>query len=166
MGTSSCVSCGECMVCCPTGALTNKQVIDTKLGQGDTVALQELQKLDPFHGVSGTFLNLNSNAVRKRKYKAGELICKEGEYGSTAFYILDGKAEVYLSSPMAHVNTKGQNNLFRKLKSVLEPGNQASKEERKGVIPFAGPVNLTYYNRTASLKPGDLFVGLSMVIYY
>ena len=23
MGTSSCVSCGECMVSCPTGALTN-----------------------------------------------------------------------------------------------------------------------------------------------
>src|SRR5258707_4476081 len=121
MGTSSCVSCGECMVCCPTGALTNKQVIDTKLGQGDTVALQELQKLDPFHGVSGTFLNLNSNAVRKRRYKAGELICKEGEYGSTAFYIPDGKAEVDLSSPMAHVNNKWQDKLIRKLKSVIEP---------------------------------------------
>ena len=24
MGSSSCVSCGECMVSCPTGALTNK----------------------------------------------------------------------------------------------------------------------------------------------
>src|SRR5438132_425015 len=117
MGTSSCVSCGECMVCCPTGALTNKKVIDTNLGQGDVVTLQELQKIDVFRGVSGTFLNLNSNAIRRRKYKAGETICKEGEYGSTAFYILDGKADVFLSSPMAHVNTKGQQNFFRKLKS-------------------------------------------------
>lgn len=166
MGTSSCVSCGECMVCCPTGALTNKQVIDTNLGQGDAVALQELQKLDPFHGVSGTFLNLNSNAVRKRKYKAGELICKEGEYGSTAFYILDGKAEVYLSSPMAHVNTKGQNNLFRKLKSVLEPTKQSAKEERKGFIPIDGPVNLSYDSRIANLEPGDLFGEMTCMNYY
>ncbi|HMC31997.1 MAG TPA: 2Fe-2S iron-sulfur cluster-binding protein, partial [Candidatus Angelobacter sp.] len=27
MGSSSCVSCGECMVSCPTGALTNKKVV-------------------------------------------------------------------------------------------------------------------------------------------
>src|SRR5271154_651524 len=53
MGTSSCVSCGECMVCCPTGALTNKKVIDTNLGEGDPVLLPELQKVDVFRGVSG-----------------------------------------------------------------------------------------------------------------
>ena len=29
MGESSCVSCGECMVSCPTGALTNKRVVGT-----------------------------------------------------------------------------------------------------------------------------------------
>ena len=29
MGNSSCVSCGECMVSCPTGALTNKSVMKT-----------------------------------------------------------------------------------------------------------------------------------------
>src|SRR5438874_5987871 len=86
MGSSSCVSCGECMVSCPTGALTNKKVLDTKLG-GEAIALKELQKIDVFRGVSGTFLNLNSNALRKRSFKAGESICKEGDYGSTAFYV-------------------------------------------------------------------------------
>ena len=112
MGNSSCVSCGECMVSCPTGALTNKKVIDTKLG-GDSVALKELQHIEVFRGVSGTFLNLNSNAIRKRSYKAGEIICKEGDYGSTAFYILEGKAEVYISSPMAQVQTRGKKDFFR-----------------------------------------------------
>ena len=168
MATSSCVSCGECMVCCPTGALTNKKVIDTNLGQGDTVALQELQKLDVFQAVSGTFLNLNSNAVRKRRYKAGELICKEGEYGSTAFYILDGKAEVFLSSPMAHVNTKGQKNFVRKLKSVLEPSNQqqSQRDDRKGFIPIDGPVNLDHDSPIAGLEPGDLFGEMTCMNYY
>ena len=31
MGNSRCVSCGECMVSCPTGALTNKSVVKTVL---------------------------------------------------------------------------------------------------------------------------------------
>ena len=32
---STCVSCGECMVSCPTGALTNKRVVGTELGSGE-----------------------------------------------------------------------------------------------------------------------------------
>src|SRR3954469_24499589 len=31
MGASSCVSCGECMVSCPTGALTNKRIVGQQL---------------------------------------------------------------------------------------------------------------------------------------
>ena len=33
MGNSSCVTCGECMVSCPTGALTNKKVLGQNLLQ-------------------------------------------------------------------------------------------------------------------------------------
>jgi CRP-like cAMP-binding protein/Fe-S-cluster-containing dehydrogenase component len=168
MAESSCVSCGECMVCCPTGALTNKKVIDTNLGIGDSVALSELQSVDVFRGVSGTFLNLNINAVRKHTYKAGEVICREGDYGSTAFYILAGKAEVSLSSPMAHVNTKGHKGLVGKLKSVLEPTSraQAEKESRKGYVPIDGPVDLPYDNPIAELEPGDLFGEMTCMNYY
>ena len=168
MGLSSCVSCGECMVSCPTGALTNKKVIDTKIGAGDAVALAEIRKLDIFRGVSGTFLNLNSNALRKRTFKAGEIICKEGDFGSTAFYILNGKAEVYLSSPMAHVKTKGQNGFFSKLKSVLEPVSraEAQSEHRKEYIPIDAPVDLSGDNRVAELVAGDLFGEMTCMNYY
>jgi len=168
MGTSSCVSCGECMVCCPTGALTNKKVVDTNLGEGDPIALAELQKVEVFAGVSGTFLNLNSNAVRKRTYQPGEVICREGDYGSTAFYILAGKAQVSLSSPMAHVSTRGQKGFFSKLKSVLEPTTrgQVEKEPRKGYIPIDGPLDLSYDNPVAELGPGDLFGEMTCMNYY
>ena len=69
MGESSCVSCGECMVSCPTGALTNKGVTQTALGAGpafESVSPDELQHLPVFKGVSGTFLSLNRGAVVKR----------------------------------------------------------------------------------------------------
>src|SRR5277367_930569 len=34
MGDSTCISCGECMVSCPTGALTNKTVAGTAIATG------------------------------------------------------------------------------------------------------------------------------------
>src|SRR5581483_10016402 len=105
MGSSSCVSCGECMVSCPTGALTNRGVVGTKL-EGATVDPEDLLSLPIFKNVSGTFLELNRNAVVVRNFRKGDIICREGEFGATAFYILDGKVNVYLSSPIAHVATE------------------------------------------------------------
>src|SRR5437763_12655206 len=69
MGNSSCVSCGECMVSCPTGALTNKSVIRTVLPGGDPVGVEELKQLPFFQKVSGTFLELHKNAVIKRRFR-------------------------------------------------------------------------------------------------
>src|ERR1022692_3558442 len=48
MGESTCVSCGECMVSCPTGALINKKKeIATDL-PGTAVPIEELQLLEMF----------------------------------------------------------------------------------------------------------------------
>src|SRR6185369_5923399 len=79
MGNSTCVSCGECMVSCPTGALTNRGIVGTALPGGEQVAEGELLHLPIFQNVSGTFLQLNRNAVVKRHYRAGDIICREGE---------------------------------------------------------------------------------------
>jgi len=110
MGDSTCISCGECMVSCPTGALTNKSVAGTAISTGpgaEGFEAEDLLKIPVFQGVSGTFLELNRGAIVKRRFRKGELICKEGEFGSTAFFILEGKARVSISSPMAHVKTQG-----------------------------------------------------------
>jgi NADH dehydrogenase/NADH:ubiquinone oxidoreductase subunit G len=56
MGSSTCVSCGECMVSCPTGALTNKRVVATEIGGGEALDPEWLLELPVFKGVSGTFL--------------------------------------------------------------------------------------------------------------
>ena len=91
MGDSTCISCGECMVSCPTGALTNKGVAGTAIAagpSGEGFEAKELLQIPVFKGVSGTFLELNRGAIVKRRFRKGELICREGEFGSTAFYIL------------------------------------------------------------------------------
>jgi CRP-like cAMP-binding protein len=159
MGNSTCVSCGECMVSCPTGALTNKGVVQTALPHGEPVEAEDLKKLPFFQNVSGTFLELNRNAVVLRRYQPGEIICREGEYGSTAFYILEGTASVYLSSPMAHVRTEGgTSGFFSKLTSKLvrrTPSSLAGPGGRS--IPIDAPVDLQLSNPVNELHAGDLF---------
>src|SRR5438876_509992 len=91
MGHSTCVGCGECMVSCPTGALTNKSVLDVRLPQGDLLSPEELLRLPIFAGRSGTFLALNKGSIVRRRIGPREMICREGEHGSTAFYVLSGQ---------------------------------------------------------------------------
>jgi CRP-like cAMP-binding protein/formate hydrogenlyase subunit 6/NADH:ubiquinone oxidoreductase subunit I len=172
MGDSSCVSCGECMVSCPTGALTNKSVAQTAIGSGsgfEPVTIEDLQQLPVFQGVSGTFLSLNRGAVLRRKFRRGEIICREGEYGSTAFYILEGKARVSISSPMAHVKTIGRLKKFLgKLSSGLTQRQQDKRDEESDQrwIPIDAPVDLAYDNPVAELGPGDLFGEMTCMSLY
>jgi len=172
MGESSCVSCGECMVSCPTGALTNKVVTQTAMARtpdSQPVALEELQELPFFAGVSGTFLSLNRNAVVRRHFKPGEVICREGEYGSTAFYILEGQAKVSIASPIAHVKTKGAVRKFLgKLSSKLTQRQNDAREEETSQhwIHIDAPMDLNYDNPVAMLGPGDLFGEMTCMSLY
>jgi CRP-like cAMP-binding protein/Fe-S-cluster-containing hydrogenase component 2 len=172
MGESSCVSCGECMVSCPTGALTNKVVTQTAIARtpdSQPVALEELQELPFFEGVSGTFLSLNRNAVVRRHFKPGEVICREGEYGSTAFYILEGQAKVSIASPIAHVKTKGAVRKFLgKLSSKLTQRQNDAREEETSQhwIHIDAPMDLNYDNPVAMLGPGDLFGEMTCMSLY
>jgi CRP-like cAMP-binding protein/ferredoxin len=170
MGTSSCVSCGECMVSCPTGALTNKGVVGQRIGHGTPVDTEELQLLPVFRGVSGTFLELNKGAVVERRFKAGEIVCREGEFGSTAFYILHGTAEVFIHTPIAHVATEGSSQgWLSRLRSKLVRRHEHQREEEvtdRRWIPIDGPVDLAYDSPVAELGAGDLFGEMSCLNFY
>ena len=88
MGDSTCVACGECMVSCPTGALTNRSSVQADAwGDGASVAkisADELAKHPLFAEVSRPFLSFNEGSVVRRRFKKGEVICVEGKPGSTA----------------------------------------------------------------------------------
>jgi len=172
MGDSTCISCGECMVSCPTGALTNKGVAGTAIAAGrdaQSLTAEELHKLPVFAGVSGTFLELNRGAIVKRRFRKGEVICREGEFGSTAFYILEGKAQVAIATPIAHVKTQGgAHGFFKRLSSVLVGREEDKREEeaRDRTIPIDASVDLSYGNPVAELGPGDLFGEMTCMNFY
>ena len=172
MGDSTCISCGECMVSCPTGALTNKSVAGTAIAIGpgaEGFEAEDLLTIPVFHGVSGTFLELNRGAIVKRRFHKGELICKEGDFGSTAFFILEGKARVSISSPIAHVKTQGgAQGFFKRLTSTLAPRESDKREEeaRDRTIPIDASVDLSYENPVAELGTGDLFGEMTCMNFY
>ena len=49
------------------------------------------------------FLHWNEGAVVRRHFKKGDIICREGDFGSTAFYIEKGKVEHLHQAPIKHV---------------------------------------------------------------
>jgi len=172
MGDSTCVSCGECMVSCPTGALTNKGLTGTVIAEGpgaEGFEAEDLLKIPVFKGVSGTFLEMNRGAIVKRRFRKGDLICKEGEFGSTAFYILEGKARVSISTPIAHVKTEGgAKGLFKRITSTLVGRDEdvRSEEVRDKTIPIDASVDLSYGNPVAELGPGDLVGEMTCMNFY
>lgn len=132
---SSCVSCGECAVSCPTGALEfQPSFIETQIKRvrdemkeekkdGDIVTADELIKYPLFSGIPYKFLQFNGAAVVRRVLKEGDVLCREGEYGSTAFIMLSGEFEVFLNTTRGAVQNEsagGIAGLFGGVKTVLK----------------------------------------------
>ena len=167
MGDSSCISCGECMVSCPTGALTNKSVVGSALPEGEPIDVHFLKQLPYFEEVSGTFLDLNKGSVVLRRFRAGEIICREGEYGSTAFFILEGQAEVSLQAYVARAAEKPhKGSLFQKFASLLGSSPKPAGLPVRSWIPVDACVDLPMNGQAAELGPGDLFGEMSCVSHY
>src|SRR5262249_36265830 len=152
--------------------LTNKRIAGTELpipAGAEQVDPEELLALPVFKGVSGTFLEMNQGAIVKRNFRAGEVICREGEFGSTAFYITEGRASVSSSTPMAHVKTHGGSRGFlSKLTSSLMGRDSDVREEenKQTYIPIDASVDLAYGNPVAELGPGDIFGEMTCMSFY
>jgi CRP-like cAMP-binding protein/Fe-S-cluster-containing dehydrogenase component len=161
MGNSSCVTCGECMVSCPTGALTNRAVVGKELPQeAGTVSPEDLAELPLFKGISVPFLRWNRNAVVRRHFRKGEIICREGEYGSTAFIMEKGRFEVRIKSPMTQVEKhKGGIFSFFSRFSVGLGKRDPAALERQPFIPVDAPVSLKHGDPVAVLDPSDVLFG-------
>ncbi len=179
MGGSSCVACGECMVSCPTGALTHRGAVEADPWKGVTPApapvrvaeLYEHPLADvrhAFSGVAPAFLQWNAHAVVRRQYKKGDVICREGTFGSTAFLIEKGSVEVYLKTPQKHVADRARTGLFGRFKSLLLSRDDESRpgEDGQTNITIDAPVALTTRRPQAVMSVGDLFGEMTCMNFY
>jgi Fe-S-cluster-containing hydrogenase component 2/CRP-like cAMP-binding protein len=98
MGESSCVQCGECMVSCPTSAITYRPVaqvkVKTRRASAEVLNASELIETPLFAGVPPKFLLWQEGLAIRRQVRAGEVLCRQGEPGNTAFLMKRGRLEV------------------------------------------------------------------------
>jgi CRP-like cAMP-binding protein/Fe-S-cluster-containing hydrogenase component 2 len=172
MGDSSCVACGECMISCPTGALTFRTPVKaTPPPQSEALNADALHNHPLFDGVALPFLRWNESSIVRRRFKAGDIICREGDFGSSAFYIENGKVDILLTSPLKHVKQKpsgGLLSLLGKFTSSLT-GRAEDRRDEEGsrrYIPVDAPVTLRYDNPIAQLEQGDIFGEMTCMSSY
>ncbi len=109
MGESTCVQCGECMVSCPTTAITFNPVATVKprrrAGRAKILSAAELVRDPVFDGIPPKFLLWQQGLVVRRQLRAGEILCRKGEPGNTAFILKSGKLEAVV--PLSGVRSSG-----------------------------------------------------------
>ena len=154
----------------------SKAITQINLGLGEPLKPEQLLQYAPFEGIAPATLEKYPGAVVLRKYKKGDLICREGEYGSTAYYILKGKVEIYIATQIAHIKTQkseqkyslGIGRWFRRFSSLLkgEKDDPRETDRRRRMIPIDGPVDLDLEHPVAQMGPGDLFGEMTCLSFY
>lgn len=153
--------------------MIHSDIIENKL-DGEVLSVEELTKLSLFEGVPPALLEKNKGAVVRRQFKKGEVICREGDYGSTAFYILSGQAKVFINTPFSHVKTEeekkprfGFRHLISRMKSLLVNKKKDPRfQDTVQYIPIDAPIDLAYNNPMAVLNPTDLFGEMTCLSRY
>ena len=97
MFKSNCVQCGECMVSCPTSAIMFEPLGEVKSladRRAKVVPLEKLRQDPLFAEVPPKFLLWQNDLVLQRHLEAGDILCRQGDPGHSAFIIRKGRLKV------------------------------------------------------------------------
>src|SRR3954466_2413693 len=86
---------------------------------GDVLTADELAAIPDFAGIRKEIWDKFPGAIARKQYRAGEILMREGENGTTAFYILEGRIELYLTSQLSHIESKRSPKGWKKLTSYI-----------------------------------------------
>jgi CRP-like cAMP-binding protein/Fe-S-cluster-containing hydrogenase component 2 len=136
-----------------------------KLTSGEPLTVEQLlEYLPALKEVPGAQLEKYAKgAAALHRYRAGQTVCVEGEFGSTAYYIVSGTVDISIQNPLAHLRTRPAFGLFgrsmARMKSFLLNDGQdkrAEAHERK-FIGIDANIDLPMNKPIAELGPGELF---------
>ena len=126
---------------------------------GDVLTPDELAAIPDFSGIRKEIWDKFPGAIARKRYRAGEILMREGENGTTAFYILEGTIELYLNSPISHVEShRGGRSGWKKITSYITgaPAAPSNRTPGRTHIPIDASVDLPMEKPLAEVGPGDL----------
>ncbi|MEY2542363.1 MAG: hypothetical protein QOI22_1965 [Verrucomicrobiota bacterium] len=136
-----------------------------KLTSGEPLSVDKLiEYLPALKEVARAQLeNWAKGAAVLHHFRKGEMVCEEGEFGSTAYYIVSGTVDIFINNPLAHLRTRPQTGFFgrgfKRMKSFLTDDNEDRRAEagQRRFIGIDASVDLPMHRPLAQLGPGDLF---------
>jgi CRP-like cAMP-binding protein/Fe-S-cluster-containing hydrogenase component 2 len=136
-----------------------------KLTTGEPLTIDQLiEYLPALKEVARAQLeNWAKGAAVLHRFRKGEIVCEEGEFGSTAYYIVSGNVDIFINNPLAHLRTRPQSGFFgrsfARMKSFMTDDTQDRRAEagQRQFIGIDANVDLPMHRPLAQLGPGDLF---------
>jgi CRP-like cAMP-binding protein/Fe-S-cluster-containing hydrogenase component 2 len=107
--------------------------------------------------------NWGKGAAVQHRFRKGEIVCREGEFGSTAYYIVSGTVDIFIDNPLAHLRNRPATGFFgrsvARMKSFLTTDDEDRRSEahQRQFIGIDADVDLPVHRPLAQLGPGDLF---------
>jgi CRP-like cAMP-binding protein/Fe-S-cluster-containing hydrogenase component 2 len=124
---------------------------------GDVLTADELAAIPDFAGIRKEIWDKFPGAIARKRYRPGEILMREGENGTTAFYIVEGTIELYLNNPVSRPESKRRAGGWKKLTSYIT-GAPPTRDERleRTHIPIDASVDLPMERPIAEVGAGDL----------
>lgn len=140
------------------------QPINEKLEVGEQLSMDQLLEYLPAlkEVPKSQVENWAKGAAVLRRFKAGEIVCDEGAFGSTAFYVVSGTVDIFIANTLAHVKSRtGRglfSNIFARVRSTLVSDTEDKRDHReRKFIPIDASVDLNIKKPIAQLEAGELF---------
>jgi CRP-like cAMP-binding protein/Fe-S-cluster-containing hydrogenase component 2 len=131
-----------------------------KLEYGEPLSTEKLLEYLPWlKEIPAPQLKWAEGAAVLRRFKRGDVVCSEGEFGSTAFYIISGSVDVFIANQIAHVKTRrGFGGFVARMKSFLVSDTDEKRDEHtKMFIPIDASIDLAVNSPLAQLGKEELF---------
>ncbi len=130
--------------------------------EGDAMSAEELKKIDIFADVKEDRIKQFPGTVRRREFEPGEIVCLQGEGGTTAFYILEGEAKIFIKRARDTAAGAGRGLIawIGSLFGQRRVSGPPSHPDRK-VVTIDADVDLEYGSLAAQIGPGNIFGEMS-----
>src|SRR3982074_557408 len=136
-----------------------------KLTTGEPMSIDQLiEYLPALKEVARAQLeNWAKGAAFLHRFRKGEIVCEEGEFGSTAYYIVSGTVDIFIHNPLAHLRTHPLKGMFgrsgARMKSFLtdDQSDYRPEAQQRKFIGIDANVDLPINRPLAQLGHGELF---------